>query len=150
LGDIGSLALFARVVRARSFSFVARDLGLAKSAVSKRLRVLEEKVGARLLTRTTRQVAPTPDGARLYEHCASIMTALELVERELETGTTSAQGSLRVSAPTVLAERYIVPLIGAFFRAHPGVNIELTAEDRIVDVGQGGFDLAIRIVSHLE
>jgi DNA-binding transcriptional LysR family regulator len=145
LEDLVSMALFASVVQHRSFSAAARELGLVKSAVSKRVSLLEERLGVRLLTRTTRKLALTEDGARYYEHCAALLAAADAAEEAVAGASTAVSGKLRVNAPVSFSQLYLADAFAAFLAKHRSVELELSADDRLVDVVEGGFDVSIRI-----
>lgn len=143
--DLTSMALFAEVVQHRSFSTAARELGLAKSAISKRVSLLEERLGVRLLTRTTRKLSLTEDGVRYYEHCAKLLAAAHAAEEAVAGASTATRGMLRVNAPVAFAHQFLAEALSAFLDRHGDVEIELTTDDRIVDVIEGGFDVVVRI-----
>lgn len=149
IDDVTSMVLFAKVVQLRSFTAAAREAGVAKSAVSKRVADLEARLGVRLLSRTTRKLALTEDGMRVYEHCAAMLAAAEGAREAVEGADERPRGKLRVNAPVALARMHLVRPIARFVEAHPDVDVELTADDRLVDVVEGGYDLVIR-VSRLE
>ena len=139
------MALFASVVQQRSFSAVARERGMAKSAVSRRVSQLEERLGVRLLTRTTRKLALTDDGVRFYEHCAALLAAADAAEEAMAGASTEARGKVRINAPVSLSQLYLATAIGEFLARYPDVQIELTSADTFVDVVEGGYDVVIRI-----
>jgi DNA-binding transcriptional LysR family regulator len=133
------------VVRHRSFTGAAREAGLVKSAVSKRITQLEARLGVRLLHRTTRQLVLTDEGARFYQHCAALVAAAEAAVESAAGADDSLRGVIRVSAPVVFAERHLTRALAAFLSERPAIEVQLTVDDRLVDVIGGGFDLAIRI-----
>lgn len=145
LEDLASMALFARVVQLRSFSETARELRLAKSAVSKRVAQLEERLGVRLLTRTTRKLSLTEDGVRYYEHCAALLAAADAAEEAIAGASTAPRGRVRVNAPVSFSQLFLAQSLAEFLARYPEVEIDLTADDRFVDVVEGGFDIVIRI-----
>ena len=145
LEDLASLALFASVVQALSFSAVAREVGLAKSAISRRVTLLEERLGVRLLTRTTRKLVLTEDGARFYEHCAALLAAANAAEEAIAGASTEARGRVRVNAPVSFSQLFLADALAPFLAKYPDVHVELTSADAFVDVVEGGFDLVIRI-----
>src|SRR5688500_3530395 len=145
LEDLVSMALFARVVQQRSFSAAARDLGLVKSAVSKRVAQLEERLGVRLLTRTTRKLSLTEDGVRYYEHCAALLAAADAAEEAIAGASTATKGRLRINAPTTFAQLYLARALAGYLERYPEVQIDLSTDDRFVDVIEGGYDVVIRI-----
>jgi DNA-binding transcriptional LysR family regulator len=145
LADLPSLALFAAVVRHRSFTAAAREAGLVTSAVSRRITQLEERLGVRLLHRTTRQLVLTDEGARFYQHCAALVAAAEAAIESAAGADDAMRGVVRVSAPVVFAERYLARALAAFLGDRAGIEVQLSVDDRVVDVIGGGFDLAIRV-----
>lgn len=147
--DLPSMALFARVVQLRSFSAAARQAGLAKSAVSKRIAGLEARLGVRLLVRTTRNLSLTEDGLRFYEHCAALLAAAEAAEDAVSESSQTARGPIRVNASVAFAELYLAGAVARFLREYPDVTVQLAADDRFVDLAEGGVDLVIRITSRL-
>lgn len=145
LEDLASMALFASVVQQRSFSAVARERGIAKSAVSKRVSQLEERLGVRLLVRTTRKLSLTEDGVRYYEHCAALLAAAEAAEEAIAGASTEARGKIRINAPASFTQLFLVDALAQFLARHPQIRIELTSSDALVDVVEGGYDLVVRI-----
>lgn len=139
------LALFARVVESRSFTEAARRSGIAKSAVSRRISLLERRLGVQLLRRTTRSLFVTPEGARFYEHCAQVLASAQAAEGAIAGAEAVARGRVRVSAPVTFAQMHLVWAVAAFLREHPEVEVQLATDDRLVDVVEGGFDLVVRI-----
>ncbi len=147
LDDLVSLALFARVVEAGSFTAAARALGLSKSAVSARVARLEDRLGARLLHRTTRRLSLSQAGAALYERAARMVAAANDAAELAEGASREPRGRLRISAPVTLAQMFLGPVLAEFLRAQPSVQIDLDASDRMVDLVAEGFDLAVRIAN---
>jgi DNA-binding transcriptional LysR family regulator len=145
LDDYRSLALFARVVFHRSFSAAAREAGIAKSAVSRRISLLEHRLGVRLLQRSTRALAVTDEGARLYQHCAALVAAASAAQDAVGASTGAVRGVLRVNAPVTFAQQYLAPALAGFLADHRELEIELTTDDRLIDVVAGGLDVVIRI-----
>ncbi len=145
LDDILGMAVFARVVEARSFTDAAKRLGLAKSAVSARVARLEESVGVRLLHRTTRKLSLTEEGLAFYERCARLLAAADEAASVAEEAGGAPSGTLRVTAPLAFSQLHLAPALADFLAANPRVTVDLGAEDRLVDLVADGFDLAIRI-----
>jgi DNA-binding transcriptional LysR family regulator len=143
--DLQDLSLFARVVEARSFSAVGRARGLATSAVSKRIARLEERLGVRLLERTTRTVLATEAGTAFYVRAARILLDVDEAEREIARFGGAPRGKLRVSAPVVFGERHVVPLLPAFLRRYPELRVDLSLNDRYVNLIEEQFDVVLRI-----
>jgi DNA-binding transcriptional LysR family regulator len=145
LDDIVSMALFAEVVRLRSFTAAGASAGLAKSAVSRRISLLEERLGVRLLQRTTRTLSLTEDGLRYYEHCAALLAAAAAAEEAVAGASTVPRGPLRVNAPVTFAQMFLAAPLASFLARYPAIELQLSTDDRLVDVVEGGFDLVIRI-----
>src|SRR4051794_22578062 len=114
LEDLVSMAMFARVVEAKSFTAAASALGISKSVVSKRVAALEESLGARLLQRTTRRLSLTPEGARLFERCLEIVRAADDAPDLVGEKSDEPRGLLRVSCPTTLSDVYLADVVAAF------------------------------------
>jgi DNA-binding transcriptional LysR family regulator len=145
LEDLVSMALFASVVQHRSFSAAARELGVVKSAVSKRIAVLEERLGVRLLTRTTRKLSLTEDGVRYYEHCAALLAAADAAEEAIAGASTDPRGTLRLNAPISFSVNYLADALAAFLVRYPEISIELSTSNELIDIVEGGYDVVIRI-----
>lgn len=143
--NIADLEIFARVVSAGSLSGAGRELGLSPAVVSKRLRKLEDRLGTRLLQRTTRQVALTEAGQGFYERVVAIIAGIEEAESYVTRRSTQPRGTLKISAPTSFARMHIAPHLGAFMRENADLSINLVLTDEFVDIVGEGFDLAIRI-----
>lgn len=143
--NLASLALFAEVARLRSFSEAARQAGIAKSAVSKRISRLEDELGVRLLRRSTRTLALTDEGVRVYEHCAAIVAAAAAAESSARSASEEITGTIRINAPVTFAHMHLARALAPFIAGHPGIAIDLAADDRYVDVIDSGYDMIIRV-----
>lgn len=143
--DLNTLAVFAKVVEHESFTRAAGELGMSKSAVSKQIARLEDRLGARLLNRTTRKLAPTEVGRAFYERCRRIVTEAEEAERAVTDLSAAPRGRLRVAAPMSFGILHLGPVLPGFMTRYPDVEIDLVLNDRRVDLIEEGFDLAIRI-----
>ncbi|WP_437797067.1 LysR family transcriptional regulator [Sorangium sp. So ce693] len=150
LDDLLSMAIFARVVERKSFTGAASVLGLSKSVVSARLAALEERLGVRLLHRSTRRLALTEEGLRLYESCERILTAADEAASAMHGVSRVPEGLLRVSAPISFGILKIAPLLGDFAARFPKVRLELSLSDSLVDVVGGGFDVVVRFARQLD
>lgn len=147
--DILGMTYFARVVEARSFSDAARALGVSKSAVSARVAKLEERLGVQLLHRTTRRLALTADGVRLYERCARVVAEADEAA-EIGAGAAAVpRGTLRVSVPSGLAQAHLTKAISEFVRAHPAVRVDLRVSDHVPDPTMDQHDVAIVVAARL-
>lgn len=142
---LGAMAVFARVVEAGSFSGAAAALGLSKSAVSKQVARLEDRLGVRLLNRTTRQLSLTEAGTAFYDHCRQLVADAEAAEAAVTHLASAPRGTLRVTAPMSFGQHHVAPALPAFLAAYPELSVDLQLNDRWVDVIEEGFDLAIRI-----
>jgi DNA-binding transcriptional LysR family regulator len=147
LDELTSMAVFARVVEARSFSGAARILGVSKSAVSKRIARLEDSLGAPLLLRTTRRLALTEAGSAFYEHCARILSEAEEARAQVTDAGSSPRGLLRVNTPVTFSEMYLAPLLPRFLARHPDLQVEVTTDDRFVNVVDEGYDVVVRVAA---
>lgn len=143
--NLTAMAVFAKVVEQRSLSGAARELGLSKSSVSKLVARLEKSLGARLLNRTTRQMSPTEAGAAFYDHCARIVEAMEEAKLAVSRLHSEPRGVLKISASVAFGTLHIAPLLGDFLARFPEVKIDMTINDRFVDLADEGYDVAIRI-----
>jgi DNA-binding transcriptional LysR family regulator len=142
---LAELDIFARVVTVGSMSAAGRELGLSPPVVSKRIKSLEERLGTRLLQRTTRQLALTESGQGFYERVVAILASVDEAETWVSRRTAAARGVLRVSAPTSFGRMHIAPHLVEFLKAYPDITIDLSLSDQFVDIVADGFDLAIRI-----
>lgn len=142
--DLNDMAVFVRVIEEASFVGAARRLGLPKSTVSRRVADLEARLGVKLLHRTTRMVRATEAGTAYYERCAPLIAAAEEAERAVLRSQEAPSGLLRVTAPMLLGERLLAPVVFEYLRAWPDVRVALHLADEWVDLVEGGFDLAFR------
>lgn len=145
LDNLTAMASFARVVDEGSFSRAAIRLGLSKSAVSKQIARLEDRLGTRLLNRSTRRLALTEAGARLYERCQRIIAEAEAAEAEAGSMQTEPSGLLRVSTGVSFGQLQLAPRLPALLDRHPGLSLDLVLNDRVVDLVEEGYDVALRI-----
>jgi DNA-binding transcriptional LysR family regulator len=143
--DLQQLRSFLAVVRAGSFVGAADALGLSKAAVSRHVADLEAGLGVRLLHRTTRRLSLTEDGLRFQARAGDLVAAFEELEAETSAQGGEASGLLRINAPMTFGNLHLAPLWPRFIAANPGVSLEVTLNDRVVDLVDEGFDLAVRI-----
>lgn len=139
------MLLFGAVVREGSFTRAARHLGVTKQTVSERLGKLEERLGVRLLERTTRQLRLTDAGARYYERVAAIASQIDEANREVQDEQLEPSGRLRISAPMLYGRRYLLPVVTDYLERFPKTRVEIVLADRRVALVEEGFDLAIRV-----
>jgi len=136
---------FVAVVNAGSFVKAADALDTSKAAVSRHVAELEQRIGTRLLNRTTRKLSLTDDGQAFYHRCVEILEAVDDAETDLSARSGEASGRVRVSAPVTFGIQYLAPLWGKFLALHPKVTLDVSLSDRTVDLVEEGYDLAIRI-----
>ncbi len=145
MDKIHAMRLFVRVAEMASFTQAAHTLGLPRGSVSRQIQALENTVGTRLLHRTTRRVQLTQDGIVYYERCRDLLANLEELDGLFSRSAANLSGRLRVDMPVGLAKNVIIPRLPEFLQQHPGIELELSSSDRLVDVIQEGFDCVIRV-----
>jgi DNA-binding transcriptional LysR family regulator len=138
---------FSSVVDAGSFVKAADVLGLSKAAVSRYVDALEERLGIRLLHRTTRRLSMTEEGQVFYARCKELLAGVDEAETEITSKSGEASGLLRLNAPVTFGVRHLAPLWGDFLKRHPRLKLDITLSDRVVDLVEEGFDVAVRISS---
>jgi DNA-binding transcriptional LysR family regulator len=143
--DLNQIAVFERVVRDGSFTAAARSLGLAKSTVSERIASLEERLGVRLLQRTTRTMRLTDDGAAYLDRCTRVLAELREAEDALRETQVVPSGLLRVTAPRLFGHAFLAATVAEYLQSHPQVRVELMLAERQVDLVEEGFDVAVRL-----
>lgn len=134
-----------RVVEAGSFTGAARVLGVSKGHVSQRISQLEDRLGVRLLHRTTRRLSLTELGNLYYQRCRQVIEDLDEIEQAVSEYQQRATGLLKISSPNLLGEIHIVPATAEFLSANPGVEIELNFYSRKVDLVEDAYDVAIQV-----
>ncbi|MDX5592936.1 LysR family transcriptional regulator [Pseudovibrio sp. SPO723] len=149
MSTISEMEIFTQVVASGGMSAAARELGLSPAVVSKKLSKLEQRLGTRLLQRTTRQIALTEAGQGYYERVLEILASIDEAEAYVSRRSSAVQGLLRVSAPTSFGRMHIAPHLNQFLLNHPEVTLQLDLSDTFVDIVGEGYDVAIRI-GHLE
>lgn len=145
LDDVTGMVVFAAVAERGSFTAAATDLGLAKSVVSARVARLEDRLGVRLLHRTTRRVSLTPAGAEVYPLCARVAQAAAEAHDAAAGEAAEPRGRLRINAPVTFGQRWLGPVVASFLARHPAVHPEIVLQDEVVDVASGAWDVVIRI-----
>lgn len=143
--DLNDLFYYARVVEHRGFAAAGRALGVPKSTLSRRITLLEERLGSRLLQRTTRQFAMTEIGAVYYRHCVAVISEAEAAQEAVENNRTEPRGLIRVTCPASLMISLVSPIVSRFLMEFPLVRIQLSATNRRVDVIEEGVDVALRV-----
>jgi DNA-binding transcriptional LysR family regulator len=145
--DLLDVLAFVRVVETGAFSRAAERMGMAKSILSRRVARLEERLGARLLTRSAQGAQPTDVGQAYFERAANILAELDAAEEGVAEAVTQIAGPIRLSAPLSFGIAYLAPALAEFAADHPKVELDISFDDRPVDLVSGGYDLAVRIGS---
>jgi DNA-binding transcriptional LysR family regulator len=143
--DLIDVALFVRVCATRNLSAAGREFGLSPAASSARMAQLERQLGARLLHRTTRQIALTQDGEAFLERALPLLEAADLAEAAVGKSAASPQGLLRVAASVSFGRLHIMPALAEFLERYPGIRLDLKLSDRMIDLAANGIDVAVRI-----
>ncbi len=139
------MRVFTAVVEASSFVAAADSLGMSKAAVSRYVSELEQRLGVRLLHRTTRRLSLTSEGEVFLSRCRDILSSIEASETEISTRSLSVSGLLKVSVPVSFGIRHLAPLWPEFLALHPQLKLDVQLADRVIDLVDEGFDMAIRI-----
>ncbi|MGY2400933.1 LysR family transcriptional regulator [Pseudomonas sp. SDO5271_S396] len=139
------IELFLQVVESGNLTQAAERLNLTRSAVGKGLARLEARLGTRLLQRSTRRQRLTEDGQAYYEHCLRALAELEAAESVLDSGRQQPRGRLRASVPLIFGHHYAAPALWGLMERYPALEIEICFSDRMTDLAQEGFDIAVRI-----
>jgi DNA-binding transcriptional LysR family regulator len=143
--QLGSIELFCKAAESGSFSKAAEALGLTPASVSRSIKRLEERLGVRLFSRTTRNVRLTGEGELYWQECRQALEQIAAAERTITGSQKVPSGLLRISAGTLYANYRLLPLLRHFTTAYPQIELELSLSNRVVDIVDEGYDLAIRI-----
>lgn len=138
------LKLFVRVAATHNISLAGSELGLSPPVASMHLNKLEESLGVKLIHRTTRRVSLTEEGREFLPHAEEILNAVNSARASIGAGSFAPQGTIRITAPSSFGRMHIVPALKSFTQAHPQLKVDLRQSDSIVDMVEGGFDIAIR------
>ena len=142
---ISDLDIFARVARTGNMSAAGREMSLSPAVISKRVSLLEEKLGARLFQRTTRHLTLTETGEGYFKRVLDILSLVEEAQDFVSRRNTKPRGLLKVSAPTSFSRMHIAPYLTEFLNQYPEIELNIQVTDNMVDIIREGFDLAIRI-----
>jgi len=145
LDRLTGLEVFAKVAGAGSLSAAARALGMSQTMVTKHIAALESRLGVKLFHRTTRRLSITEAGRNYLESSGRILAEIEAADAAVAADRVEPRGLLRLNAPVSFGTRQIAPLLAEFAQRHPRVTVELGLNDRLVDLAEEGWDLAIRI-----
>lgn len=137
--------IYARVVECESFTQAAKALGLPRSSVSAAVAALEQRIGTRLLQRTTRRVSATQDGAAFYEHCARLVADVEETEALFRHSAARPAGRLRIDVPGRIGRLIIAPALPDFLARYPEIDIDLSVTDRAANLIEDGIDCVLRV-----
>lgn len=148
--EFAELKAFATVVERASFARAAEYLGVSPSALSQTIKLLEGRLGTRLLNRTTRSVAPTADGESLYGRIAPLIREMAEALAQASASAGRTGGALRINTLGMAARQVIAPRLGRFHRAHPEVMLDIVVDDKLSDIVAGRFDAGIRVGRRLE
>ncbi len=139
------MSCFVQVADAGSYSAAARQIAIAKSSLSRRISELERRLGAQLFNRTTRQLHLTEIGEAFYHRATTVLADLEEAELTVASAQEQLRGKLKIAAPLSFTQLHLRPMVTAFLRAHPEIDLELDLNDRRVDLVAQGFDAALRV-----
>ncbi len=139
------LETFAAVVSRGSLSAAAQAEGVAPAVIGRRLDALEERLGVKLMVRTTRRLSLTHEGSAFLEDCTRILADIASAEASVSAGGVKASGHVRITAPGGFGRRHVAPLVPQFLALHPEVSLSLNLSDRIIDMVNEGYDCAVRV-----
>ena len=139
------LETFAAVVSRGSLSAAAQAEGVAPAVIGRRLDALEERLGVKLMVRTTRRLSLTHEGSAFLEDCTRILADIASAEASVSAGGVKASGHVRITAPGGFGRRHVAPLVPGFLAQHPEVSISLNLSDRVIDLVNEGYDCAVRV-----
>jgi DNA-binding transcriptional LysR family regulator len=142
---VSQMEAFVAVVDEGSFVAAARRLGLSTAAISRQVSALEDRLSTRLLNRTTRRLSLTDEGRNFYSSAQGVLSELAQAEEEVTAGHIEASGRLRINAPVSFGLLRLAPLWPQFLDEHPDVELDITLSDRLVDLIDEGYDMAVRI-----
>lgn len=145
MDHLSGLLVFTKVAERESFTAAARDLKLSKSAVSKQLARLEDRLGVQLIHRTTRRLHLTEVGRTFYERAKQVVEDAEAAEQAVSSLHSELRGTLRINSPLSYGIRKISPLLPEFMTRHPDLKVDISFSDRQMDLIEDGFDMGIRI-----
>jgi LysR family transcriptional regulator, regulator for bpeEF and oprC len=145
MATLQPISVFVRVAEARSFTAAAKRLGMSPSAASKSLTRLEQRLGVRLLNRTTRCVSLTDDGSTFYERCRSILSELEEAESAMTHRQTEPRGRLRVVMPAGFGRAVLIPILAKLAQKHRALTLDVEFSSRLVDLAEEGVDVIVNI-----
>jgi LysR family transcriptional activator of dmlA len=150
LPNLEDLNVFVHVARRSSFSSAAAELGMSAAFISKRIRLLEQNLGVRLLHRTTRRVSVSDDGERIYQWALRILDSVQRMGDEVSALHREPSGQLRIASSLGLGRRFVAPALSELAERHPQLDIRLDVQDRLIDLIDEGFDLDVRVGNEID
>lgn len=142
--NVEHLKLFVRLASSQSISMAGQELGLSPAVASSHINKLEESLGVRLVHRTTRKVSITAEGRAFLPYAEEVLASVEAAKCAVGVGHSNPTGTLRVTAPASFGRMHLIPAMNGFMQRYPELNIEFRFSDSIIDMVEGGFDVAIR------
>lgn len=142
--NIEHLKLFVRLAITNNISMAGRELGVSPAVASAHISKLEEELGVRLVHRTTRKVSLTEDGVAFLPHAEEVLSSIDAARSSVGAGDTLPKGTIRVTAPSSFGRMHLMPALKGFLSRYPDISMDLRLSDSIVDLVEGGFDIAIR------
>ncbi|WP_027994603.1 LysR substrate-binding domain-containing protein [Simplicispira psychrophila] len=143
--DLNDLRYFALIVEHGGFSAAERATHVTKSKLSRRIALLEDRLGVRLIQRSTRRLSLTEDGRAFYAHCAAMLVEAEAAQQAVEQLSTAPSGTVRLTCPVAMAQFYVARIVAGFMRQYPKVRVEIESTDRIVNLIDERIDVALRV-----
>ncbi len=141
------LRLFVRIASTQNISLAGSELGLSPPVASTHISKLEKELGVKLIHRTTRKVSLTEEGRAFLPHAEEVLDAVDLAKASVGSGSFTPQGTIRVTAPSSFGNMHIVPALKGFIETYPNLKVDLRLSDNVIDMVEGGFDIAIRNAS---
>ena len=142
--NVKHLELFVRIAATNNISVAGAELGISAAVASSHIKSLEEHLGVRLIHRTTRKVSLTEEGIAFLHHAEDVISSIEAAKASVGAGSLSPTGTIRVAAPASFGRMHLLPAIAGFMNENPNLKVDLKLSDTIVDLVEGGFDVAIR------
>lgn len=149
MDKLSVMKAYCRIVERGSFVRASEDLGVSSALLSREVKLLEASLGCSLLSRTTRSMALTDHGRQYYEETRRLLAEIDAAEDRVRQGACSVQGRLRINAPQSFGQIILGPALPGFVKAHPQVQVEMSLDDHVVDMIEGGYDISIRIRADL-
>lgn len=143
--DLNDLRYFALIVEHGGFSAAERATHVTKSKLSRRVALLEERLGARLFQRSTRRLSLTEAGQAFYEHCAAMLVEAEAAHQAIDALRSAPSGTVRLTCPVAIAQFYAARVVADFLREHPKVRVEIESTDRVINLIEERIDVALRV-----